>query len=332
VISYIQNYRRNRREREALEALASIVDWLTPVGWRIDASLRLTWDANIVVAGRTFPVSLIYPNHFPYSPPMVLPRGATERWSSHQYGPGGELCLQHGPDNWHQDITGADMILSAHLLLQGETAAPNGGEVASRHKTTLGQDLRGESDRLIVTRAVSELIKGMADGTMASGTVVTMFHKETFVYVVASVVDPQGEKWVEPSLPDCLLFEGYERPAVLIRWPESKPTPSAESVTSLKAGLSSAGFKLPAVNHVILVQGSLLGAYLLHEKDDTVTELSVIPPQPAADRLDKNHAVLADRKVSIVGCGSLGSKIAATLARSGVVKFLLVDDEHSPAG
>ncbi len=67
--------------------------------------------------------------------------------------------------------------------------------------------------------------------------------------------------------------------------------------------------------------------YLLGEDDDTVSELSVIPPPPVMARLDESHAALAARKVGIVGCGSLGSKLAAMLARSGVGKFLLVDDD-----
>jgi hypothetical protein len=128
VIWYLENYRRHRREREALEALATGADWLTPLQWRVDAEMRLIWDAEIHAGGRTFPISLRYPSHFPHSPPVVLPRGDQTRWSAHQYGPGGELCLEYGPDNWHPDITGADMVASAHRLLDGER--PSGDERA----------------------------------------------------------------------------------------------------------------------------------------------------------------------------------------------------------
>src|SRR6202041_1741697 len=159
---------RYRQEREALEALASTADWLTPIAWRIDASLRLIWDADISVSERTFPISLRYPNHFPHSPPMVLPRGDTERWSSHQYGPGGELCLEYGPDNWHQDISGADMIESAHRLLEGEEPEPGVvAEVASRHATTIGQDFRPTISRFLITRALDEELRNLPEGVVA---------------------------------------------------------------------------------------------------------------------------------------------------------------------
>ena len=122
MIWYFENYRRSQREREAIETLVSSTDWLVPGQWRLDDSARLTFDADIVVGDRTFPISLRYPNHFPHSPPSVVPRGDTTRWSFHQYGAGDELCLEYGPDNWHPEITGADMIASAHRLLQTEAA------------------------------------------------------------------------------------------------------------------------------------------------------------------------------------------------------------------
>ena len=44
-------------------------------------------------------------------------------------------------------------------------------------------------------------------------------------------------------------------------------------------------------------------------------------------RLPKCYAEMARKTVGIVGCGSLGSKIATSLARSGVSRFVLVDDD-----
>lgn len=91
---YFEDYKRFRREREALELLGSSEGWLTPLGWRIDGSARMIWEADIATPAGNRPVTLRYPNHFPHSPPLVLPRDDTSRWSQHQYGPGGELCLE----------------------------------------------------------------------------------------------------------------------------------------------------------------------------------------------------------------------------------------------
>ncbi|HEX3342781.1 MAG TPA: ThiF family adenylyltransferase, partial [Pseudolabrys sp.] len=45
------------------------------------------------------------------------------------------------------------------------------------------------------------------------------------------------------------------------------------------------------------------------------------------ERLSQTYSVLAGKRVGIVGCGALGSKIAASLARSGTRAFVLVDDD-----
>jgi sulfur-carrier protein adenylyltransferase/sulfurtransferase len=328
VIWYLENLRRSRQEREALEALASTVDWVTPVCWHIDSSLRLIWDADISAAGRTFSISLRYPNHFPHSPPVVVPRGETENWSSHQYGPGGELCLEHGPDNWHPDITGSDMLLSAYRLLQGENSTADQREtVASRHRTTLGQDLRNKSSRFMVTPALMGYVRNIVSGAMLPASVLSMIREETFVCVLASATTPNGTQWSEPALPRPLKFEGCEQPAALFRWPADAILPSTESLTKFRADAAEHGIVLPSIKYALLLRNSLFRAWYLDENDDTVSELSVVPPQPVVARLDESHATLATRKVGIVGCGSLGSKVAAMLARSGVGKFLLVDDD-----
>src|SRR5204862_8340621 len=46
-----------------------------------------------------------------------------------------------------------------------------------------------------------------------------------------------------------------------------------------------------------------------------------------AGRLAPEFERLADKSVGIVGLGSAGSKLAASLARSGVGRFLLVDED-----
>lgn len=53
----------------------------------------------------------------------------------------------------------------------------------------------------------------------------------------------------------------------------------------------------------------------------------VIRPEKHADRLPADHAELKQSRVGIVGLGSIGSKVALSLARSGVRRFLLVDDD-----
>jgi hypothetical protein len=326
MIWYLENLQRNRAERGALEALASSVTWLTSLGWRIDADLRLVWGADIAIPAGNRPVSLRFPNHFPYSPPLVLPRGDTTRWSQHQWGPGNELCLEYGSDNWHPDLTGADMITSAHRLLEGERPAPDQtAEVASRHETTLGQDLRNTFSRLLVTRSLVAVLDRIPENVLLTANALGMYHGDSFVQVVSSITFPGGNVWRE-ELPESDSL-GIYRPIAVLRWPQSLPLPSTENLSGFRAALAENAMALPKVRYAVMVRGKRIRVYFLNEDDDSFFETSIIPAQPVTPRLDEKHSQLASRKVGIVGCGSLGSKLAVSMARSGVGKFLLIDDD-----
>lgn len=328
MIWYVDNPLRSHRERENLEALVSSVDWLRPVGWRIDSSVRLIWDVDIVVDGQPFHVSMRYPNHFPHSPPLVLPRGEFERWSSHQYGDGGELCLEFGPDNWHPELTGADMIQSAYRLLHGELPAPDRRErVASRHSTTLGQDLRSTTLRLVVTRGLRECLETLPEDHLSQGTIIGRFHSHSLYLLVGTITHPAGGKWVDEAIPPVLAKDEMERALAILRWPATVSLPPAENLDAFRAALAHRGIELPDVPYVLIAHGAALCAYLLWKEDKTVTPITIVPAQRPEKRLDESHNVLKDRKVAVIGCGSLGSKLAVMLARSGVGKFLLVDDD-----
>jgi hypothetical protein len=67
--------------------------------------------------------------------------------------------------------------------------------------------------------------------------------------------------------------------------------------------------------------------YFLNSDNDLAYEVSSIPAAPVAQRVNADHAGLKVKRAAIVGCGSLGSKIAVSLARSGVGQFLLIDDD-----
>ena len=112
MIWFLSDLDRFAHERRAITELeAGSAGWLTNVVWRLETT-TLAVDADIVVEDRPFPVTLTYPYAFPHCPPSVTPRGVDERWSLHQYGRGGELCLEWGPDNWLPEKTGADMVAS----------------------------------------------------------------------------------------------------------------------------------------------------------------------------------------------------------------------------
>jgi ThiF family len=328
VIWYLRDLVRARQEREALEALAVAVDWLRPIEWRVDPALRLTMDVDIVAGGRIFPISLRYPNHFPHSPPLVLPRGdgEPERWSSHQYGSGGELCLEFGPDNWHPDLTGRDMIESAFRLLAGEQSAGDiRGEVASRHSLTLGQRLSNRLLRLVTTPELRSALSVVPLGVTCAAKINITIGKPSWVVTVASFSISESDVWVDTTIPAAMAKEATQFDGMILRWPPDRDLPPTSTATEFRAAVAGIGASIENVDHVLVVKEDDVDVYFIY-KDD-VYPCSKVVLERAKSRVAAEYSILGARDVAIIGCGSLGSKIALMLARAGVSKFLLIDDD-----
>ena len=99
----------------------------------------------------------------------MLPLEAEQHWSSHQYGGAdGALCLEWGPDNWHPEVTGAQMLESAYRLLYAEN--PLGAErtefaltVPSRHRLAIGQEVRGSRFRVYAGHELGTYLACLSD-------------------------------------------------------------------------------------------------------------------------------------------------------------------------
>jgi hypothetical protein len=325
MIWWFESPNRSKQEREDLDALAASVDWLVTRGWRIDQDLHLIWEADIVLADETFAFAMRYPNHFPYSPPLVIPRNPSERWSIHQYG-SGELCLEYGPDNWRSELTGADMVRSAHRLLSTERSlSGESAEVPSRHETTIGQDLRGKYTRFLISREVEAVLRTLPESGCWTAEAVVFFHGESNVNVIATIDRGESGVWQE-NLPEPVR-SGYSRQVVIARLSPQGTLPTARTLSEFREDFERHGIQLSQARFVVLLQGSEMRAYAVNETENKVFRVSVIPAPPEMARLDEEHERLLSLKVGIVGCGSLGSKIAASLVRAGVCRFLLVDHD-----
>lgn len=318
---------RRKAEREALEEFGIAHDWFVPLGWRFDERMRLVLDADIVAGGKTWPVYLQYPDFFPHTPPSVFPRGDETRWSSHQYGAGGELCLEYGPDNWTPDLTGVHLIESARRLLEGENPAPGEtGTVPSRHVETLGQQFRSAKSRFILTRSAKAALELMPLREPLDGTIVSSFHKEGTVHVLNTLKQLDGSSWRNPDVPPQLADECFERDVSLIRVEADAELPTTTSLGAFKSACAAFGLSADKL-YTVIQRGDETHCFLLWEKKDSVIRIPVVPAQHEERRLDEAHDALKTKKVGLVGCGSLGSKWAAMLARAGVAKWVLIDDD-----
>jgi sulfur-carrier protein adenylyltransferase/sulfurtransferase len=322
---YLTDIPRYKAEKDSIRALASQEGQIHPVNWRMSDRGRLILDVDIVVGNRTFEAFLQYPAQYPELPPSIYPRDEKSRWSNHQYGAGGELCLEYRPDNWTTDLTGADMLASAYRLLSTENPTEGPAVVArSAHEESLGQSLRTDYLRFVHTRRLDDFLASLAVGQKLQANILVHYRSECAVYLVDKVTKADGEIWKNPDVPDGLGSETYERTISVMRVAEDAPLPPTTGAPEFHVAAEALGFGADEKSMIIL-RGGGVHCFLLNDK--TVFKFSAIPAETEMPRVDESHAVLRGKSVTLVGCGSLGSKIATSLARAGVADFFLVDDD-----
>ncbi|MGI4792621.1 MAG: ThiF family adenylyltransferase [Janthinobacterium lividum] len=338
MIWFLSDLARLNRERAAIEELERQDGaWLKDVHWRLASNL-LEVDATIEISGRVFPTTLKYPYVFPSCPPSVFPRATKKtRWSSHQYGKGGELCLEWGADNWQADLTGADMLASAYRLLQLENPTQEEeepqAEIPSRDIFSFAQSLRGDSNRFIATSALLVRLLDMPLFVPARIKVCVTGVLESRASVTSLETD-STEAWHDRLIPVAAL-DGLVYSGAAVHLPTNAPSPPIQGdLASMIAYISELGIdpaELPGSNRtasfvLFYVDGGQPTLVWLHTENFS-TYSTVYITADKGKRLGADYASLAGRSVCIVGSGSLGAKIAVSLARAGVERFEIVDDD-----
>src|ERR1700722_18537814 len=96
---WIKDPDRLKSEVSAIDALREQERWLSPATPTFSKNFLFAIDFDIIVGNESIPFRLQYPAFFPATPPSVMPRDGRQL-SRHQYGTGGELCLEYRADNW----------------------------------------------------------------------------------------------------------------------------------------------------------------------------------------------------------------------------------------
>jgi len=327
--------RRAHDEQKAIATLAQRSPWLANVEMRTAENLRLAFDFDIVIVERTIPLTLVYPDFFPDTAASVFARDR-ELISGHQYGPDGELCLEHRPDNWSSDVTGAMMIESAHRLLSSEQES--GLSAPSEHRITRAQRMRLSQFRLLYTADTLTGLSTVAEGQAVEAEIDERDTAGTHVAQLIRVGPADAPLWLEGRKRGgssrgirtivARIAKGSGRicgsfgDLKALLWSLALPQIAMDLADKADptALLLFDGIRL----HVILVATEPGGRGVVHY-DPVYAEKDQV-------RLDPEYERLKGAKVAIVGCGSVGSKVAAQLARSGVANFVLVDGDVLASG
>jgi len=324
---FLRSLERLDLERRSV-ALLLDEGWVTAVEWQVtrDDGL-LCADVAFTAGGERRRALLLYPQVFPYAPPRVIPKDG-ERWSSHQW-PSGELCLQFRAQTWSTEFTGGDLLRSARELLDTEATKDAQGKplrVPSGHVMTQAVELRGSYFRLIVPEDVIGEVRRRGAGTWKVSFRDSL-SPETRVLAAWKLSALDGtDAWTSPSVPEPSVGANSSFGLIALMEPGDEVNLALRSQDLAADQLWNAFTSEERVGaHTLIgVQGSLVLAKWMYE--DYVTKILCVRLDGQSRNPARNNE-LAAKRVGIVGCGSMGSKVAASMARAGVGRFLLVDGD-----
>lgn len=323
---------RLEAEKQAVAALVA-EGWVKRVEWRVDeANGAVTVDVDFEAGGQIREAKLVYPFVYPFCPLQVMPRAADARWSSHQW-PNGELCLEFRADNWRDTFDAGDMLQSSRRLLDTEATFDDAGRpmrVASAHRVTEGQQLACEVLHLVMADTLkAELIR--RGGGVHLLDIQELHHDNCVVLIAVGLGgSPEHDRWIDPGVPTHFSASPnlVARVSALERGDDRHLALLDENLTPAEIWQRFSSIEFNGYGTVIgLIDGVAMGKMLLKKAYD----IAEVPMDNQQRSLVRN-SVIAGKRVAIVGCGSMGSKVAASLARAGVDRFLLIDGDVMKAG
>lgn len=330
--------RRPRRLAHERDVLAALVQegWVKAANWVVDKQAGTAHvDIDFLGGGKLREARLEYPFIYPSAPPRLVPRAPGQRWSNHQWGTQ-ELCLQVRADTWIKSLDGADVLRSARELLDTEGSVDETGQrrdVPSEHNFTDGQLLRWEYARLVLSDELLTEVRRRREGSWILDLRATFYEDKACVsFGVGLSGSPEHDRWTDPTVPASigLSQKGMARIAnVQVGDARFEALTSPDMPCNERwAAFSS----IPFWDYGIVV--GLIGDQVLAKflgSDNHTHDIIKVLMDKQKRAPDRNSA-LKQKRVAIVGCGSMGSKVAISLARMGVGSFFLVDSDFMKVG
>lgn len=340
------NPERFLEERAALQSLAGEVNWIKFLHWDFCNGTQLKVDIDLVIGDRVFDIELVYPDLFPDTAAYVCPRTLGGNWSSHQYA-SGVLCLEWGPDNWHSGITGAELVRNTYKLLATEAGRDGSTTVVpSRHKLTLGQEIRNTIRRLVITPKIMEFLNSLLPQSQHKIEALTIYHDTAQVSFISKIFKTEKDIFKPTDFPseisDCFSIFSPHVEGWIFKSNNFDHSKAISNIDALVMAIREAGFADFAIPEdqadasantkwffVLMGEDRKCRAFLIDTCDKTTVKAFTIIEggNLQEQRLPAEHQSLSDKRIGIVGLGSVGGKVAVSLARSGIRKFLLVDDD-----
>jgi len=266
-------------------------------------------------------VRLIFPDQFPEVPAWVEPQDDV-KWSPHQYGKG-TLCLQLRPDNWVASATGADVLRSAYELFLIEDPLGDGAgkqRAPSEHSIGELQAYDWNANPVLISAGCLERLR--SGETKDLRALRWLGFDDVWPIMVHDEQDRKSAR--RPPGPDINTWR-FEIPAYF-------STSAVPAVISDRASLTTEGgfdialsFETGPAVVLFANDESLTAFHLLDEGKPHRRNVFVLPDH--TDARSGRATTDQQKRIAIVGAGSVGSKLAESLVRSGAVLLTIVDGD-----
>ncbi len=317
---WLTNTARLAAERRRVEVLAHEASWLSLERWRFH-DFNLAAEGEILAKGHRYKVRLVYPDQFPEVPAWVEPQEDV-RLTQHQYGKG-TLCLELRPDNWVSSATGADVLLSAfHLLETEDPLGQAAGQAPSAHAVGEIQNYDWGADPVLIGAGCAARLNA---GTASEVNALRFLMSDNVTPTLIHDAQDRSSKRRPPSTD--LRSWLCEVPVYLAAG--TPPTDAVDRDALIAAGnfdeeaRSAIGISTAAV--VLFVGDPLVVFHLGPEGTVLRRRVLVLPDEGGARSGRATH--VEGKLVAVVGAGSIGSKLAECLVRSGIARLRLVDGD-----
>ncbi len=257
-----------------------------------------------------------FPFLYPAIPPII--KKVTEFNTQHSY-TNGVMCLKHGPDNWSTQLLLKDQILELFALLEIENPLGSGEKNISESGENLefGQLLRRYRDFniLFINKKIFNMIKESVQKIHA--TIVKLYfienkYKKNY-YFISSINNEilQSYRANRRVNAYCLVDDSSNIINNIIKNREIEFKKLSNRYNGYKA-------------FVIITSNSI---FLMHKYNKVVeVAISQYTEEEINKRLNIQHDILC-KQISIIGLGSVGSRVLMDLARAGFNNFLLIDSD-----
>lgn len=238
---------------------------------------------------------------FPNQPIEIIAK--TAFFSTHKY-KNGAMCLKWGQDNWNREIRLVDLIDNIYELLYVENPLGKKHDIAeSGDSFTFGQTIKRAKACIIIPLLPTTFKEKSGELEFS----LSRSDNEPFIIFIKSI----GETNYCQSI-------GTEFKA---HYCVSETDYSDKTAQDIREAL---GLSPQEIN--IVFCGNF-DAIVLFRNDDKLCSFRVVTKDYSiGKRLSINNDIL-NKRIAIIGLGSIGSRVAFDLARAGFDNFYLVDDD-----